>query len=776
MMNILTTGVLYTLVFFLSITLAVKEHLPALNQRLIDVQLSPRPSSLSAIMIEAKYQTMQDHQGQGNIFFSSSHLGNINTWALNLTSDINTESMSKKTLCFNPKVSTEEENYNGVTIAAFSTIDQDVNIDIESSWNTNYVITENSSITLSVSPQSPQVLQFQPSIHYNTLTDESYLLTVDTEYNDNKCMYVAIHDPGCPWHDDIRTVQNSKLCSRILKTGYFPIRSEQFPNSFTIALVPLQNSSECYSKGAKHGEEDSIKIVKIRIVKTVNSYIKPVILSMVIIILSSLMFFVIWGGCWKAQLHNNERRIEKRKAYDKQFQESCERQTSMLSNNGHTCLPDSESNSLTIGTGRDILPIVNILTASNTKITPENALRQKICQTMEERDNQKGKSKFAIHRLLKDKLTLKDMSIVIRDDCWHRRQRSKVFLYLVPLLSLFYLVPSGQMVFAEQQMAKATGNLEQCFLNYGCSRPWWIFDDFNHIISNSGYIIYGLVFIILVRLKSLFLPEENRTETDHLGQIGLPQQHSLFYTMGICMIMQGIFSAIFHVCPSNISLQFDTTMMYIMLILVFIKIYQFRHPDTSTNAYRSMYAFIIALLMEALSLYTFSRSGKIVFYFIFCVFYLGAILHIAIDCYYYSALKSSFILNFPIFVNHSVHNLQHCLYPKRFLLSVLFVILNFGLMFFTVFRSFEVGAKSLSTPFLIICAVNVGIFLCYYMIRKIAEVTKRPEGPDGQLRWAMRFFSFIFFLLALALGAIAMVFYTRRHQSRNSTPPESRCV
>ena len=79
----------------------------------------------------------------------------------------------------------------------------------------------------------------------------------------------------------------------------------------------------------------------------------------------------------------------------------------------------------------------------------------------------------------------------------------------------------------------------------------------------------------------------------HQGEQGLAQQHSIFYTMGFSMVMQvltsstpasmaigqpsspppqGIFSCVFHVCPSNISLQFDTTMMYVMLILVFVKV------------------------------------------------------------------------------------------------------------------------------------------------------------------------------------------------------------
>lgn len=111
-----------------------------------------------------------------------------------------------------------------------------------------------------------------------------------------------------------------------------------------------------------------------------------------------------------------------------------------------------------------------------------------------------------------------DTCHLIKEDCYHRRQRSKVYLYLVPLLALFYLIPSVQMVLAEQRRAKHSGNMEMCFLNYGCSRQWGSFDDINHIVSNCGYIIYGLAFILLVRLKAKFLPEENRTDFDHLGK------------------------------------------------------------------------------------------------------------------------------------------------------------------------------------------------------------------------------------------------------------------
>ena len=55
---------------------------------------------------------------------------------------------------------------------------------------------------------------------------------------------------------------------------------------------------------------------------------------------------------------------------------------------------------------------------------------------------------------------------------------------------------------------------------------------------------------------------------------------------------------IFHLCPSNISLQFDTTFMYILMIMVFVKIFQLRHSDTTYTAFQVMYAFAFALIFE----------------------------------------------------------------------------------------------------------------------------------------------------------------------------------
>ena len=59
--------------------------------------------------------------------------------------------------------------------------------------------------------------------------------------------------------------------------------------------------------------------------------------------------------------------------------------------------------------------------------------------------------------------------------------------------------------------------------------------------------------------------------------------------MGYCLLAQGFFSVVYHVCPTNLSLQYDTTMMYVMCVLCYVKIYQNRHPDATANAYSTMF-------------------------------------------------------------------------------------------------------------------------------------------------------------------------------------------
>lgn len=111
----------------------------------------------------------------------------------------------------------------------------------------------------------------------------------------------------------------------------------------------------------------------------------------------------------------------------------------------------------------------------------------------------------------------------------------------------------------------------------------------------------------------------------------------LYYAMGLALTMEGVMSACYHVCPTKITFQFDTTFMYVIAIIMFMKLYQVinmpmqnrgenfffqlfkffqaRHADVSADAMVVFLGLGTALLLEIISIY---YSSKI-FWFIFCI-------------------------------------------------------------------------------------------------------------------------------------------------------------
>ena len=104
----------------------------------------------------------------------------------------------------------------------------------------------------------------------------------------------------------------------------------------------------------------------------------------------------------------------------------------------------------------------------------------------------------------------------------------------------------------------------------------------------------------------------------------------IFYAMGFALTVEGLFSVCYHTCPTNLSLQFDTTMMYIICVLCYVKIYQFRHPDTTANAFSIFGILGVLVFLEALILH----SNSWLAYILYLGFYVTMIIFVSFDSYY----------------------------------------------------------------------------------------------------------------------------------------------
>lgn len=139
---------------------------------------------------------------------------------------------------------------------------------------------------------------------------------------------------------------------------------------------------------------------------------------------------------------------------------------------------------------------------NNIDLKPEDSvdgvtLRNKPPKKSARSEARKERIKSALMSFTTD-ATLSDMARISEKDTWFRRNRSRVYAYLVPLLTLYYFVPAIQISILSKQPQELIGSRDLCYHNFRCSRPYYIFSDFNHIISNLGYALFGLAFNFLV--------------------------------------------------------------------------------------------------------------------------------------------------------------------------------------------------------------------------------------------------------------------------------------
>ena len=238
-----------------------------------------------------------------------------------------------------------------------------------------------------------------------------------------------------------------------------------------------------------------------------------------------------------------------------------------------------------------------------------------------------------------------------------RHMKSGLYPWLVFIGCVFYTLPASQLMLANQ-MLKSGGNGDICYYNYLCRAHWGMFEDYGHFFSNVSYVVCGFAFVFLVTLRrtkryrhilhSHQCPVCNTCKDNPkpqcqkqqmhdrkvaftIGKKGIPEQYGIFYALGGALISEGLLSATYHLCPTRESFQFDTTFMYVIAILLFLKIYQFRHPDVTANAYKVFALVSLALTIEVISYY----SSNIVFWFIFIMGYLIVLSVFTVETYYH---------------------------------------------------------------------------------------------------------------------------------------------
>lgn len=318
-----------------------------------------------------------------------------------------------------------------------------------------------------------------------------------------------------------------------------------------------------------------------------------------------------------------------------------------------------------------------------------------------------------------------------------RASKKQYWQYLI-IIGAFLFLPVGQFTIFQEWYDN-----EICYYNNKCKHSVGGLDAFNNVISNVPYIIFGSVFILTVKFSRKANPG-----------CGIHRDHSLHYAMGICLIFVGMFSGLYHVCPSPLNFQFDTVFMFISGAITFLAIYHKRHKQKIPTAFKTYLFLVLIYYISTVSLIKYKSGTGLGLWIITDLIIIYLLLHGTANLYYASDFGCTFDL-----VNKIKESIRSWKFINKAKL-VLVAILNIFTISMLIYATFE-NANVFTDWFLALFVMNMIIYFIYYTIQKVLH----NETVMWYI-WILMFFDVI-------IIGIALVFFTHSVSNKFLTHEES---
>ncbi|XP_050179109.1 SID1 transmembrane family member 2 isoform X3 [Myiozetetes cayanensis] len=296
------------------------------------------------------------------------------------------------------------------------------------------------------------------------------------------------------------------------------------------------------------------------------------------------------------------------------------------------------------------------------------------------------------------------------------RKKYQIYFWNIATIAVFYALPVIQLVITYQTVVNVTGNQDICYYNFLCAHPLGNLSAFNNILSNLGYVLLGLLFLLIILQREINYNRALLRNDAHAVECGIPKHFGLFYAMGTALMMEGLLSACYHVCPNYTNFQFDTSFMYMIAGLCMLKLYQKRHPDINASAY-SAYACLALVIFFSVVGVVFGK-GNTAFWIVFSVIHILATLLLSTQLYYMGRWKlDSGILRRILHVLYTdcVRQCSGPMYVDRMVLLVMGNIINWSLAAYGLI----VRPNDFASYLLAIGICNLLLYFAFYIIMKL---------------------------------------------------------
>ena len=216
--------------------------------------------------------------------------------------------------------------------------------------------------------------------------------------------------------------------------------------------------------------------------------------------------------------------------------------------------------------------------------------------------------------------------------CRHSISRGrKTYSYITLIVGWVFMVGSFQFVFADWYVMIQEGDRDHCYYNDFCYRVRYADIPYNLILSNLAFVLHGLILAANVLCmesevfaRCLKIAETQSNKSADAGQIKLPSHalrcpdislhlgdrlvppddikptdglqtlsaeankkkfsFSIPYAFAWALCFEGMYSALYHLCPSKLAFQFDTAFMFVMASLIVMLMYNGIEATPCTEA------------------------------------------------------------------------------------------------------------------------------------------------------------------------------------------------
>ncbi|XP_047648242.1 SID1 transmembrane family member 1 isoform X6 [Phacochoerus africanus] len=343
-------------------------------------------------------------------------------------------------------------------------------------------------------------------------------------------------------------------------------------------------------------------------------------------------------------------------------------------------------------------------------------------------------------------------------------KKYKIYFWNIITIAVFYALPVIQLVITYQTVVNVTGNQDICYYNFLCAHPLGVLSAFNNILSNLGHVLLGCLFLLIVLRRDILHRRALEAKDIFAMEYGIPKHFGLFYAMGVALMMEGVLSACYHVCPNYSNFQFDTSFMYMIAGLCMLKLYQTRHPDINASAYAAYASFALVITLTVLGV-VFGKND-LWFWIIFSAIHILASLALSTQIYYMGRFKIDvsdtdlgiFRRAAMVFYTDCIQQCSRPLYMDRMVLLIMGNLVNWSFALFgLIYRPRDFASYMLG---IFIC--NLLLYLAFYIIMKLRSSEKVLPIP-------------LFCIVATAVvWAAALYFFFQNLSSWEGTPAESR--